>query len=440
MIQEEIAILPTKEYSVSGISQLIKTNLETNFNAIRVKGEISGLKIAPSGHIYFSLKDSAAVLSAICWRGVAAKLVIKLTEGMEVVCLGSITSYPMQGKYQLIATSIEVSGSGALMEMLLKKKEQFLREGLFAQERKKKIPFLPKKIGIVTSFTGAVIRDILHRLNDRMPMHVLVWGTLVQGEQAAAQIAAAINGFNEMLDKVDVIIVARGGGSIEDLWAFNEEIVIRATANSNIPLISAVGHETDITLIDYASDLRAPTPTAAAEMAVPVRSHLLLALAEQGKRLESITINYINFKESYLKALASGLPKANNLLTDKLQRLDNISMRFISVMRNFLTRKQHALALAKIKHPGQIILYYQRNLNNLSAWQNKAIHQMLNTKELKLSHLDALLASCDYKKILNRGFAIMKSKTQIITSIKQIQESTPYAIELSDGALDVIKV
>jgi exodeoxyribonuclease VII large subunit len=440
MIQEEIAILPAKEYSVSGISQLIKTNLETNFNAIRVKGEISGLKIAPSGHIYFSLKDSAAVLSAICWRGVAAKLAIKLTEGMEVVCLGSITSYPMQGKYQLIATSIEVSGSGALMEMLLKKKEQFLREGLFAQERKKKIPFLPKKIGIVTSFTGAVIRDILHRLNDRMPMHVLVWGTLVQGEQAAAQIAAAINGFNEMLDKVDVIIVARGGGSIEDLWAFNEEIVIRATANSNIPLISAVGHETDITLIDYASDLRAPTPTAAAEMAVPVRSHLLLALAEQGKRLESITINYINFKESYLKALASGLPKANNLLTDKLQRLDNISMRFISVMRNFLTRKQHALALAKIKHPGQIILYYQRNLNNLSAWQNKAIHQMLNTKELKLSHLDALLASCDYKKILNRGFAIMKSKTQIITSIKQIQESTPYAIELSDGALDVIKV
>ncbi len=439
MMQEEIAILP-QEYSVSGISQLIKTNLETNFNAIRIKGEISGLKIAPSGHIYFSLKDSAAVLSAICWRGVAAKLAIKLTEGMEVVCLGSITIYPMQGKYQLIATSIEVSGSGALMEMLLKKKEQFLREGLFAQERKKKIPFLPKKIGIVTSFTGAVIRDILHRLNDRMPMHVLVWGTLVQGEQAAAQIAAAINGFNEMLDKVDVIIVARGGGSIEDLWAFNEEIVIRATANSNIPLISAVGHETDITLIDYASDLRAPTPTAAAEMAVPVRNHLLQALAEQGKRLESITINYINFKESYLKALASGLPKANNLLTDKLQRLDNISMRFISVMRNFLTRKKHALALAKITHPGQIILYYQHNLSNLSAWQNKAIHQMLNTKELKLSHLDALLASCDYKKILNRGFAIMKYKTQIITSIKQIQESTPYAIELSDGALDVIKV
>jgi exodeoxyribonuclease VII large subunit len=270
-----------------------------------------------------------------------------------------------------------------------------------------------------------------------MPLHVLVWGTLVQGEQAAAQIAAAIHGFNEMSDKVDVIIVARGGGSIEDLWAFNEEIVVRAAAASNIPLISAVGHETDTTLIDYVSDLRAPTPTAAAEMAVPVKSTLLYFLSDQAKRLENSVLNCITFKENYLKAISRALPKASNLIADKLQRVDNVNIRFLSVMKNFFQLKAHSLALAKIKHPGQVILHYKNKLANISSLHHKTFEQVLKTKELKLAHLNDLLASYDYKKVLNRGFAVMRANDLVINSVKQIQQQIDYEIELRDGVIKV---
>src|SRR5690606_32853083 len=268
------------EYSVGEISRAIKRTLESDFRQVRVRGEITGFKRAGSGHLYFRLKDDEAVLDACCWRSSAARLTIAPEDGLEVVCVGRISAYSGRSSYQLIVDSIELAGEGALLKLLEDRRKRLAAEGLFDEARKRALPFLPDVIGVVTSPTGAVIRDILHRLRDRFPRRVLVWPVLVQGEEAAAQITAAIEGFNRLpergaVPRPDVLIVARGGGSLEVVWAFNAEAVVRAAAASSIPLISAVGHETDFTLIDYAADRRAPTPTAAAEMAVPVRSELL---------------------------------------------------------------------------------------------------------------------------------------------------------------------
>ena len=279
------------EYTVSELSLALKRAIEDGFGFVRVRGEVSGWKRHASGHCYFALKDSDAVLDAVCWRGTASRLDIRPEDGMEIICSGKLTTYAGRSKYQLVVERIELAGIGALLKMLEERRRRLMAEGLFAAERKKKLPFLPEVIGIVTSPTGAVIRDILHRLADRFPRRVLLWPVAVQGEGAAAQIAAAIEGFNRIeaaggaVPRPDLLIVARGGGSIEDLMAFNEEIVVRAAAASLIPLISAVGHETDTTLIDHASDRRAPTPTAAAEMAVPVRLDLIGELGGRAARL-----------------------------------------------------------------------------------------------------------------------------------------------------------
>src|ERR1700731_652438 len=278
------------EYTVSELSLALKRSVEENFSHVRVRGEISGFKRHGSGHCYFALKDAEAVLDAVCWRQTAIRLPIKPEDGMEVVCTGRLTTYPGRSKYQLVIDSISLAGIGALLKILEDRRQRLAAEGLFAAERKKKLPFLPGVIGIVTSPSGAVIRDILHRLADRFPRQVLVWPVAVQGEGAAAQVAAAIEGFNRLVPggrvpRPDLLIVARGGGSLEDLMPFNEEIVVRAAAASAIPLISAVGHETDTTLIDFASDRRPPTPTAAAEMAVPVRFDLVAEIAAKGGRL-----------------------------------------------------------------------------------------------------------------------------------------------------------
>src|SRR6478736_8784762 len=284
------------EYTVSELSLALKRSVEENFSHVRVRGEISGFKRHGSGHCYLVLKDADAALDAVCWRQTAIRLPIKPEDGMEVVCTGRLTTYPGRSKYQLVIDSIALAGIGALLRILEERRQRLAAEGLFAAERKKKLPFLPEVIGIVTSPTGAVIRDILHRLADRFPRRVLLWPVAVQGEGAAAQVAAAIEGFNRLPEGVpgrgavprpQLIIVARGGGSLEDLMAFNEEIVVRAAAASAIPLISAVGHETDTTLIDHASDRRAPTPTAAAEIAVPVRSELIALLADFEHRARS---------------------------------------------------------------------------------------------------------------------------------------------------------
>src|SRR3954449_4561103 len=282
------------EYTVSELSLALKRAIEDGFGFVRVRGEVSGWKRHASGHCYFALKDSEAVLDAVCWRGTASRLDVRPEDGMEIICSGKLTTYAGRSKYQLVVERIELAGIGALLKMLEERRRRLMEEGLFAAERKKKLPFLPEVIGIVTSPTGAVIRDILHRLADRFPRRVLLWPVAVQGDGAAAQIAAAIEGFNRIeagapgsngVPRPDLLIVARGGGSIEDLMAFNEEIVVRAAAASLIPLISAVGHETDTTLIDHASDRRAPTPTAAAEMAVPVRLDLVADLGGRAARL-----------------------------------------------------------------------------------------------------------------------------------------------------------
>src|SRR5258708_6473519 len=278
------------EYTVSELSTALKRRIEESFSYVRVRGEVSGFKRHSPGYCYLALKDAEAVLDAVCWRGTAVRLTVKPEDGMEVVCTGRLTTFPGRSKYQLVIETMELAGIGALLKLLEERKQRLAAEGLFAEGRKKKLPFLPAVIGVVTSPTGAVIRDILHRLGDRFPRRVLLWPVAVQGEGAAAQIAAAITGFNALapggrVPRPDLLIVARGGGSLEDLMPFNEEIVVRAAAASSIPLISAVGHETDTTLIDLASDRRAPTPSAAAEIAVPVRLDLRAEMAAKSGRL-----------------------------------------------------------------------------------------------------------------------------------------------------------
>ena len=302
------------EFTVSELSGALRRTVEEAFDHVRVRGEISGFKRHSSGHLYFSLKDSDAVMDAVCWKGQAVRLGLAPEDGMEVIAVGRLTTYPGRSKYQMVVERMELAGQGALLKLLEDRRRKLAAEGLFDQDRKRPLPYLPNVIGIVTSPTGAVIRDILHRLAERFPRHVLLWPVAVQGDGAAAQIAAAIAGFNALpkggiIPRPDLLIVARGGGSIEDLWAFNEEIVVRAAAASTIPLISAVGHETDTTLIDFASDLRAPTPTAAAEKAVPVRADLVAWIAETGARLTGAMARSLTERRNRVDALARALPQ-----------------------------------------------------------------------------------------------------------------------------------
>src|SRR5215470_189582 len=315
------------EYSVSEISQAVKRTLEGAFERVRVRCEISGFKRAASGHLYFALKDEEAKLDAVCWRLSAGRLAVTPEDGLEVIAVGRVSSYPGRSSYQLVVESLELAGEGALLKLLEERRKKLAAEGLFDAARKRQIPFLPEVIGVITSPTGAVIRDILHRLEDRFPRRVLLWPVLVQGEGAKEQIAAAIRGFNAILPggpvpRPHLLIVARGGGSLEDLWAFNEEIVVRAAAASTIPLISAVGHETDTTLIDFASDRRAPTPTAAAEMAVPVRADLVSQTLDFGKRSLACLNRFLREANVALTGLGRGLGDPLRLIEERQQRVD----------------------------------------------------------------------------------------------------------------------
>src|SRR5438552_2862215 len=344
------------EYTVSELSLALKRSIEDGFGQVRVRGEISGFKRPGSGHCYFALKDADAVLDAVCWRMTAIRLAIKPEDGMEVVCSGRLTTYPGRSKYQLVVDTIELAGKGALLRLLEERRLRLAAEGLFAAERKRALPFLPEVIGIVTSPSGAVIRDILHRLADRFPRRVLIGPGAGQGDGAAAQIAAAIDGFNRIepggkLPRPDLIIVARGGGSLEDLMAFNEEVVVRAAAASAIPLISAVGHETDTTLIDHASDRRAPTPTAAAEMAVPVRLDLIGQLNTKTGRLTGGLSRLFTSHRQNLAGLARGLPDPQDLLGAAAQRLDDRTERLrLSIAARFAGARQRLeLAAARLR-------------------------------------------------------------------------------------------
>ncbi|MEI8144998.1 MAG: exodeoxyribonuclease VII large subunit [Alphaproteobacteria bacterium] len=321
------------ELSVTQLASAIKRTVEDAFGYVRLRGEISGYRgPSPSGHVYFRLKDEGAVIEAVIWKGVFGRLRFKPQEGLEVIAIGRVTTFPGSSKYQIVVESLEPAGVGALMALLDERRKKLTAEGLFDPERKRPLPYLPEVIGVVTSPTGAVIRDILHRLADRFPRRVLVWPVRVQGEESAKEVAAAINGFNAIgidddLPRPDVIIVARGGGSLEDLWGFNEEIVVRAAAASEIPLISAVGHETDTTLIDFAADRRAPTPTAAAEMAVPVRAELIGTTDDFARRLRAAERRLLDGRATELRSAARALPDAERLLDTARQRLDSVGER-----------------------------------------------------------------------------------------------------------------
>jgi exodeoxyribonuclease VII large subunit len=318
--------------SVSELSGALKRSVEEAFGHVRVRGEISGFKRVASGHCYMTLKDDRACIDGVIWKGSAAALRFRPEDGIEVIATGKLTTYPGRSKYQIVIDRMELAGQGALMALLDQRRRALAAEGLFDQDRKRPLPFMPRVIGVITSPTGAVIRDILHRLEDRCPSHVILWPVIVQGDGAAAQIASAIRGFGAMaadgvIRRPDLLIVGRGGGSIEDLWAFNEEIVVRAVAESSIPVISAVGHETDTTLCDFAADLRAPTPTAAAEMAVPVRADLLAHVRELGLRAERLTRRYQERAAERLEAMARHLPSPAALLDPQRQRLDDVGDR-----------------------------------------------------------------------------------------------------------------
>jgi exodeoxyribonuclease VII large subunit len=317
--------------SVSELSMRLKRTVEDAFGFVRVRGEVSGWKRAASGHCYMCLKDDKAVIDGVLWKANAAALAFRPEDGIEVVATGKLTTYPGRSRYQIVIERLELAGQGALMALLDKRRRALAGEGLFDAQRKQRLPFAPKVIGVVTSPTGAVIRDILHRLEDRFPCHVVVWPVKVQGETAAAQIAAAVRGFDglapgERVPRPDLVIVARGGGSIEDLWAFNEEDVVRAVAACSIPTISAVGHETDTSLCDFAADVRAPTPTAAAEMAVPVRSELVTQLRETGQRMHRCTSKGVERLTERLQVCLRHFPEREQLLAPQRQKLDGSAM------------------------------------------------------------------------------------------------------------------
>ncbi len=351
-MNQDAPVSNLQEWTVTSLSGALKRTLEDAFGHVRVRGEISGYR-GPhsSGHVYFGLKDESARIDAVIWKGVWGRLKVRPEEGMEVIATGRITTFPGSSKYQIVIESIEPAGLGALMAILEERRRRLAAEGLFDEARKQPIPYLPRVIGVVTSPTGAVIRDILHRLADRFPRHVLVWPVRVQGETSAAEVAAAIRGFNALdeggaIPRPDVLIVARGGGSLEDLWSFNDEIVVRAAAESLIPLVSAIGHETDWTLIDHAADLRAPTPTGAAEKVVPVRAELLAQVAELGRRVAGAITRLSDRRVSDLRALTRGLPRAEDVLALPRQRLDFAGGVLKGALR--ANARRHEMRFAKV--------------------------------------------------------------------------------------------
>ena len=357
--------------SVSELSTALKRAVENAFGHVRVRGEISGWKRAASGHCYLTLKDENACIDGVLWKTQTAALRFRPEDGIEVIATGRLTTYPGRSRYQIVIDRLELAGQGALMALLDKRRRALEAEGLFAAERKKRLPFLPRTIGVVTSPTGAVIRDILHRLADRCPSHVVVWPVPVQGEGAAAQVAAAIRGFNSMNERPDLLIVARGGGSIEDLWAFNEEEVVRAVAASTIPIISAVGHETDTSLCDFAADVRAPTPTAAAEIAVPVRAELLAQVGQLGLRAGRCAERTRERAAERLDVCLRHFPARESLLAPQQQRLDELAER---LPRALGARLSHARAdlghAAGALRPSLLAAVYRRAGDRLeSLWR-----------------------------------------------------------------------
>ncbi|MGL4319383.1 MAG: exodeoxyribonuclease VII large subunit [Paracoccaceae bacterium] len=483
------------EFTVSDLANAVKRVIEGEFGLVRVRGEVGRVSRPASGHLYFDLKDDRAVIAAISWKGQLAKMQVRPEEGMEVVATGRMTTFPGQSKYQLIVEDIAPAGAGALMAMLEKRRAALAAEGLFDAARKKPIPYLPRTIGVITSPSGAVIRDILHRLRDRFPRHVLIWPVAVQGQACAPDVAAAIRGFNALpvggaIPRPDLLIVARGGGSLEDLWGFNEEIVVRAAAASAIPLISAVGHETDTTLIDYAADLRAPTPTAAAEMAVPVRMELLATLdalnARQLRAMAQVTAR----RGERLRDLGRALPRLDRLTATAAQRFDLWSGRLVGALGQAAMRKRRGFdPIATLLRPRLLADRFARENQRLAALSDRAsaamarrIERQTDRREalaarlapalarliaeaqrklttgqtdlatlsarldaapaMRLAALSERLAALDrtrqtlgYHQTLKRGYAVVRGDGDVVTGKTGAEAATALEIEFHDGKL-----
>ena len=451
------------ELGVVELSRTVKRAVERAFDRVRVRGEIGRVTVAGSGHMYLSMKEENAVLDCVCWRDTARRLAHRPEQGLEMVATGRLTTYPGRSSYQLVIESIEPAGVGALMALLEQRRKQLAAEGLFAEERKKPLPFLPSVIGVVTSPTGAAIRDIMHRLRDRFPRHVLLWPVAVQGEGAAEQIAAAIRGFNGLepdgpTPRPDLIIVARGGGGVEDLWAFNEEAVARAAAASGIPLISAVGHETDTTLIDFASDRRAPTPTAAAEMAVPVRAELEARVLDAEGRLVGGAGRMLERLRGELRGLARGLPHPARLVEQKSQDLDNAAGSLRRVMTLALAERRGAVRdmAHRLRHPRETVAEKRAALARAAAGLRpaalddriarsrdriaqgardlaRAAGTRLDERGRGLAQLGKLLESLSYRGVLERGYAVVRGAGAPVVRAAGVAPGAALAIEFADG-------
>lgn len=404
------------ELSVSELSGQVKRLVEDSFGRVRVRGELGRVSRPASGHVYFDVKDDKAVLAAVMWKGTASKLTMQPEQGLEVIVTGKLTTFAGQSRYQMIVDSMEPAGEGALMALLEARKKQLAAEGLFDEARKADLPFLPQTIGVITSPSGAVIRDILHRLADRFPRHVLVWPVRVQGETCAEEVARAIAGFNALepdgdIARPDVLIVARGGGSLEDLWGFNEEIVARTAAQSDIPLISAVGHETDTTLIDYVADRRAPTPTAAAEMAVPVRSDLQATMSELDGRLMRAQGRRLERERAHLTGLSRGLPKLEDILALPTQKLDTLAQRLGGALS--ANNSVHAARLVKSSARltptalmGRVRAQADK-LSGLTMRNQRGLAGRLDSAQNRLDSLARQLRLLSHESVLERGFALV---------------------------------
>ena len=421
----------------------LKKTVEETFGHVRIRGEITGYR-GPhsSGHSYFALKDEKSRIEAVIWRGTSSRLKHKPEEGLEVVATGKLTTYPGSSKYQIVIENLEPAGAGALMALLEERKKKLEAEGLFAAERKQSLPYMPRRIGVVTSPTGAVIRDVLHRITDRYPLHVVVWPVRVQGDTSGGEVANAIRGFNHLPDsssqKPDLIIVARGGGSIEDLWGFNDEEVVRAAADSDVPLISAVGHETDWTLLDLAADVRAPTPTGAAELAVPVKAELEATVANFKLRLQTGLGRKLEKARSDMLAAERGLASPDALLAMPRRRLDEASGRLgrglelaAKSKRGLFSRLEGRLSLRNLE---TLISRNKERLIAFTGRANTAVIHGIEFSRARFNQADRLLGSLSYKSVLERGFSVIRDLDSIpITSASALSPGQTFDIEFGDG-------
>ena len=436
------------EWTVTELSAALKRTVEDAYGYVRVRGEISGFKgSSPSGHCYFRLKDDKAVLEAVIWKANFARMRVKPEEGLDVIVSGKLTTFAGSSKYQIVVDALEPAGIGALMKLLEERKKKLAAEGLFDEARKQLLPFLPDVIGVVTSPTGAVIRDILHRLADRFPRRVLVWPVRVQGESSAAEVANAINGFNALpqggkLPRPDLIIVARGGGSLEDLWSFNEEIVVRAAAASAIPLISAIGHETDTTLIDFASDRRAPTPSAAAEMAVPVRLELLANVGGFETRLANCLVRFLDERRTRARDLARGLPDPRTLLEGAQQRLDDRAERLKNGFDQFLRLHGQRLQALGERLRRDILDSELGRLRaraaELAARLKPALARLLHQQEVALAGTGGRLVNWQQaqQKVLERGYVrVRDAQGAVLIAAAQVAPGADLTLEFHDAAI-----